>query len=397
MGLLFGSGVSAEADVFRAGQQAALNAIKSLKGDSPSLILVFSSIRFADPRMLKGVRSVTGDAPLIGCTDAASICAAGPRRRSVCVVAISLSTGQVITAVGRHLSQNAGAAGSALAEAIRRENPETPKALFVFPDGLAANSNELLRSIETTLGFPVPILGAAAADDFFFQKTFQYYNDEILTDAVPAALLCGDVKIGVGSRHGWMPLGRSREVTRAKGHVIYQLDGHPAISIYEDYLGLRKEEMMEETLARIAITYPLGKPVNGYAEYILRDAIRVGKAGSLICTADLDEGSHVRLMIGGYESALEAAQQAALEAVEQIPKAQIRGALVFSSVARQKRLGSEFQGEIDVIRDVLGGANVTLGGFYSYGEFAPIESSRRGRRRWHNEFQNQSVVVVTLG
>ncbi len=116
----------------------------------------------------------------------------------------------------------------------------------------------------------------------------------------------------------------------------------------------------------------------------------------MICTGDVPEGSQVRLMIGGYESALEAAQQAAYEAREQV-SGSLKGGLVFSCVGRQKMLGSEFQGEIDVIRDALGGAGVRIGGFYSYGEFAstPVGRSRSGQSR--PLFHNEAVVVVAFG
>ncbi len=107
----------------------------------------------------------------------------------------------------------------------------------------------------------------------------------------------------------------------------------------------------------------------------------MGRAGSLICTGDVPEGSEVRLMIGGYESALEAAQQAAYDAADQLGGTRLSGALIFCGVARQKMLGSEFQGEIDVIRDALGGAGVRLGGFYSYGEMAPTQYVPPGRAR----------------
>jgi hypothetical protein len=129
---------------------------------------------------------------------------------------------------------------------------------------------------------------------------------------------------------------------------------------------------------------------------LLRDAIRVGRAGSLICTGNVPQGSDVRLMIGGYESALEAAQQAACDALDQLGGTRVKGALVFCSVARQKMLGSEFQGEIDVIRDALGGAGVRLGGFYSYGELAAGSSPKRAKARGPL-FHNETAVVVALG
>jgi len=154
---------------------------------------------------------------------------------------------------------------------------------------------------------------------------------------------------------------------------------------------------MEDPLASMTLTYPLGTEVSGQSEYLLRDAIRVGKAGSLICTGEVPQGSDVRLMIGGYESALEAAQQAACDAAEQLGGLRAQGALVFASVARQKMLGSEFQGEIDVIRDALGGSGVRLGGFYSYGELAPASRRAGGARGRGALFHNESVVVLALG
>jgi len=203
--------------------------------------------------------------------------------------------------------------------------------------------------------------------------------------------------MGFGARHGWIPLGQPRRVTRVSGHVIHQLDKRPAISIYEDYLGLKREECVQESLAHLAMTYPLGASMEGQSEYVLRDAIRVGRAGSLICTGEIPRGTAVRIMIGGYESALEAAQQAACEAAEQIGRSRLKGALVFCGVGRQKMLGSEFQGEIDVIRDALGGSGVRMGGFYGYGELAPVNLEGRTKGRVRNMFHNESVVVMALG
>ncbi len=59
MNLEIGVGSSSQADVYAAGQEAAEQVVSHLAGRRPDLVLVFSSIRFADPRMLKAVRSMT--------------------------------------------------------------------------------------------------------------------------------------------------------------------------------------------------------------------------------------------------------------------------------------------------------------------------------------------------
>lgn len=397
MSITLGVGSSSQADVFTAGQDAAREAVAHLGGEVPDFTFVFSSIRFADPRMLKAVRSVTGAAPLIGCTESGGIIAAGSRRRSVTVIGFRLSGVKCVTALERNISANPMLAGERLARSLQSPIVDPSGCMFFFPDGLTASGSEILAGIEKVRDKRIKVAGASAGDDFYFQKTFQYFNDEVLTDSLPGVLVSGDFKVGVGVRHGWSPLGRPRKVTRSEGRIVYQLDKRPAISIYEDYLGLKHTELTDEPLANTTISYPLGFSCEGQSEYLLRDALRAGRGGAIICTGDIPQGVYVRLMIGGYESALEAAQQAACEAREQIGRAPLKGGLVFSCVARQKMLGSEFQGEIDVIRDALGGAGVRMGGFYSYGEFAstPVMLSRK--RQLLPLFHNEAVVVVALG
>jgi hypothetical protein len=397
MSLELGIGVSAHADVLVAGQEAAKQMVEHLGSERPGLVLVFSSIRFADARVLKGVRSVTGGSPLIGCSDAGGIRVSGASKRAVTVIGLGGEGLTFHTSVTRGLATDPEAAGLRLSrdlnDAVRR--PDAKLALL-FSDGLTANNSALLRGLVSS-GWKLPVVGGAAADDFFFQRTYQFFNDEVLTDAATAAVICGDLRVGVGVRHGWMPLGRPRKVTRAQGHVIYQLDHRPAVSIYEDYLGIKKEELLEDPLAQWAMAYPLGTAIGGQQELLLRDAIRVGKAGSLICTGEIGRGSAVRLMIGGYESALEAAQQAAHDAIEQIGRQRLKGAIVLSSAARQKMLGSEYQGEIDVVRDALGGSGVRMGGFYTYGEFAPLQGAKGKRIVGTNTYHNDSLVILALG
>jgi hypothetical protein len=397
MSITVGVGSSMQADVSAAGQEAAHEMLSHMSGESPDVLLVFSSIRFADPRMLKAIRAVAGPVPLVGCTDAGSIITAGPKRRSVTVIGIRVKGGTCVTALERNISAHPARAGEHLAETLQRQVPKPSGCLLVFPDGLSASGSEVLKGIEKIKAPGVKLAGASAGDDFFFQKTFQFYNEEILTDSLPGVLLSGSFQVGIGVRHGWSPVGRPREVTKSEGRVIFELDKRPAVTIYEDYLGLKRQELAGDQLANYAMSYPLGFQCPGYNEYLLRDAIRVGKAGSIICTGDVPQGTKVRLMLGGYEPALEAAQQAAYDARDQLNGAALKGGLVFCCVARQKMLGSEFQGEIDVIRDSLGGAGVRMGGFYGYGEFAstPIKNSRSMKTK--PLFHNEAVVVVALG
>jgi hypothetical protein len=388
MTVLMGLGTSSEANVYCAGQEAARQMVAHL-GGAPQLTLVFSSIRFADPKLLSGIRQVTEGAPLIGCTDSGGISTWGPMRQSVIVIGLRGAHASFVTGVAHGISKDPEGAGHRLAQDLKASEPDVIKAALIFPDGLASNASALLRGIQKNLGASVPIVGGSAGDDFHFQRTFQYFDEDILTDSVPGALFCGEIAIGIGVRHGWIPLGRPRQVTKSSGEIIQELDGLPAVAIYEKYLGANRKTWQKTPLAHMAMTYPLGMVMEQQPECLLRSPLRMGEQGSLICTGETPQGSWVRLMIGGYESALAAASEAATQAAAAIGRSRFKGALVFSSAGRQKMLGSESQGEIDVIRDSLGGVGVRIAGFYGYGEQAPVSGV--------NTLHNESVVVLALG
>jgi hypothetical protein len=388
MSVLMGTGTSSHANVYRAGQEAALQMLANL-GGLPQLTLVFSSTRFADPQLLAAIRSVTEGAPLIGCTNAGGIGSSGLFQHSVVVIGLKGSGAGFVTGIAYDLSKDPAEAGRRLARDLKAAEPGLVRSALVFPDGLSSNGSALLRGVQDGLGARVPVIGGSAGDDFHFQKTFQYFDDQVLTDSVPGALIYGEASIGVGVRHGWIPLGRPRQITKARGEIVYELDGRPAVAMYERYLGIKRSRLARKPLTQMTMTYPLGISREGHGDYVLRSAVKIGDKGSLICNSELPEGSWARLMIGGYEAAIAAAEDAAREAAAAIGQSRFKGALVFSSAGRMKMLGSESQGEIDVIRNGLGGLGVRLGGFYGYGEFAPSPAG--------SMFHNESVAVMALG
>ena len=61
-------------------------------------------------------------------------------------------------------------------------------------------------------------------------------------------------------RRGWAPIGLSKQVTRGRGKTVYELNGEPALDVFERFLGQHAEK-----LPAIGVQYPLGfiKPVAG--------------------------------------------------------------------------------------------------------------------------------------
>ena len=115
-------------------------------------------------------------------------------------------------------------------------------------------------------------------------------NDEALSGSVVGVGLSGTFKLGVGVKHGWIPVGAPLKVTKSAGSVLHEIEGRPAISIYEDYFGEEEaQKLKEETLAKLAITYPLGMRIKDSEEMLIRDPLTVDEHGSITCAAEIPE------------------------------------------------------------------------------------------------------------
>jgi hypothetical protein len=266
----------------------------------------------------------------------------------------------------------------------------------MLPDVLNGNGAEIVRGVLESLGEHFPVVGGASGDDFQFKKTFQYLNDKVYTDTVAGLGITGDFKIGIGVKHGWIPVGEPMRVTKSEGGVLHEVNGKPAIQIYEDYFGKEEAAVLKtETLAKLAITYPIGLKVEGNEELLIRDPLSVDQNGSITCAAEVPEGADIRLMIGSIEEAVKVAKLAASNALAQLDGAKPKAIIVFNCIARNKLFGQRSGEEINAIQEVLG-RDVPLIGFYTYGEQAPMNGEVKNINQCNSAFHNETVVIAAL-
>lgn len=390
-----GAGRSNNADAFKAGAEAAKIAVEEV-GNQANLIIVFSSVKYDQQQMLAGVRSVSKDIPLIGCSDSGEIVKEGPSTGQTAVMALSSDAIGFTIGVGKNVSKDSHKAGMMVAEEVKNQAKEPLTMFMMLPDGLTGDGTAIVRGVQDSLGTAFPIVGGSAGDDFAFKKTYQYYNDQVLTDSVVGVGFSGNFAWGVGVMHGWEPVGIPMKVTKSKGRVLEKLDGKPALEIYEDYFGKKTEELVKEPLARIAYTYPLGMNVKGSSELLLRDVVIADKKGRITCAAEIPQDAEVRLMIGGPEKAIAAAKKAAETAMTRLKGAKPKSIIIFDCIARWKLLGGQIGDEISAIQDILG-SQVPMIGFYTYGEQASLGGRVCKTRACRAEFHNETVVVLVLG
>lgn len=392
-----GVGISHGSDAHAVGEEAAQQAIKNA-GVQLSLIIVFASVKYNQEDVIRGVRSVTGDTPLVGSSTAGEITTLGPaQRHSVVVMAISSDTVKFYVGVGENIKDDAIAAGRQVADRVKEQAGETLSLFMMLPDVLVGNGADIVRGVLESLGKHFPVVGGASGDDFNFEKTYQYLNDTVYSGTVVGVGLTGDVKFGIGVNHGWRPIGTPLKVTKSEGAVVHEIDGRPAIKIYEDHFGEENiYELKTTTLAKLAITYPLGMHIDGSDELLIRDPISVDEHGSITCAAEIPEGSEVRLMVGDEDTAINVARAAAASAVSQLERAEPKAVVIFNCIARSKLFGERRGEEISAIQEAVG-STTPLIGFYTYGEQAPLSGEVRNLEKCNPAFHNETVVILVLG
>jgi len=263
--------------------------------------------------------------------------------------------------------------------------------IFVLSDGLNVNGSELVAGITGAVGRQVAVTGGLAGDGAEFHETL------VGADCPPAKHMVAGVgfygsaiRIGHGSAGGWDEFGPRRRISRSRGNVLFELDGEPALDLYERYLG----EDDVKGLPGTALLFPLRIRNPGRPDHdIVRTVLAVDrKARSMTFAGDVPEGWVAQLMRGNFDrlaaGAAKAARQAAAGGRLEAPGGDQLAVLV-SCIGRRLLMGQHTIDEVEAASAELG-AKVCRLGFYSYGEISPHGASGMC------ELHNQTMTVTTI-
>ena len=381
-----GVGDSDLPDSRAAGAAAAAGA---LTGPDPRLVIVLGAMSFDLPELLAGVRSVTGEVPLVGCSTHGEIWRGGPSDGTVLVVVLGGHGFSVRTAASEGVSGRQREAGAQVARAVRGHDDDRPNhALLVFTDSLLRHQEDILRGAYEVLGARVPLFGGAAADRWAMDRTYQFHGDEVLHGSVVVAMVHSDGPLSIAVGHGWRPVGEPMIVTECDDGRVYTLDDEPAMDRFLQRSGA-PEQAYHDPVAfkQFALTRPIGVERRSGTE-VRNLCTEVDVAGRTIGGGgQIPQGGLTWLMEGDADSVLEAASAACEEAVAGLGGAEPLALLTFGCSALRKVLGAEGTvRESERIAKVAGDA--PYAGFYTCGEIA--------RTRGIDGFHNQTHVVLAL-
>lgn len=206
--LAVGSGRSRVDDALHAGWFAASEAVAGLDGARPGLVLVYGSPSYDLSLVVRAVREVTGDAPVVGASTGGQLCDGEylPAGAGVAVLAIGEGRYRFGTAAvpsPRHAEE----AGRWLVDAAREAadsgfdaDPARHGALLLMTAGVREQLAALVGGAHAAAGPGVPVLAGEAAGDHGSAVVLS--DGEVLGEGAVAVWVGSDAPLEVVGRDG---------------------------------------------------------------------------------------------------------------------------------------------------------------------------------------------------
>lgn len=352
------------------------------------LVLYFGAPGFEGYEALyKHLEATYPQAAIAGCTGGGAIQGDEICDDAVVVSAVQFKTTKVRLAerslIERHTCFSTGVS---LAQEL---NADDLKAILVFSEGLNTNGVDLTDGLIEILPKTVVVAGGLSSDGGNLMDSRISNHGKLISNGVVAIGFYGaDFVAASAAVGGWSPFGPVRAITKATDNVLFELDGKPALDLYETYLGDEAKN-----LPASALIFPLGiiNPELPEAEPV-RSVIDINRQQrSLTLTIPISVGHNARLMRATNGDLTDGAENAALFSLQQFLEKGYKSdsflSVLISCIGRRIMMGQDTISEVEAAADILGPAAQTIG-FYSHGEIGKHPTMD------HSSFHNQTMSVT---
>ena len=360
-----GAGLSAATDAVEAAAEAASDAAAGLVGE-PDLAFLFLSADHVDEaaEAAEAVRAELAPANLVGC------------------VADGVIAGEREVEDGPAAAVWAAALPGATIEPFHAEALETDEGVAVagFPE---LEEPALVAMLVDPFSFPiagflsrlnverpgVPIVGGIAFGGGAPGEAALIVGDEVYTEGAVGVALDG-VRVVTAVSQGCAPIGREAVITKAEGHVAFELAGKPALYWVRSQLAALPPEQQRLAARGLLAGLVIDENKADYerGDYLIRGLIGVDEAtGSIAIGEQLRVGQTMRLHARDSASADEDLRDALADAVTAGSPA---GALLFTCNGRGTHMFPGPDHDARAVAEELGAPAVA--GFFCGGEIGPV-------------------------
>ena len=243
--------------------------------------------------------------------------------------------------------------------------------LVIFPDIRAVNPAELVSHIGRDAA-ALPIVGAAVSGDATGAQMYHWKGEQATERGVTGVLLTGNFSTEIGVAQGCQPIGKPREVTKVDGHVIFELDGEPALERFKGTLQLLTQDDIRRSggtvFVGIAMDAENRNPTRG--DFLIRNLVGVNEQHAAIAVSEeITEGQLIQFHLRNPLAAAEEIE-VIIERLAEKAHPQPAFGLYFNCLGRGKGLYGAANHDITVIQDKFPGLPII--GFFGNSEFAPI-------------------------
>jgi len=359
----------------------------NLTGVSPKAGILLAAIDFDHALVLHRIAEVFPEIELIGgTTDGEMSSVLGFEQDSLILMVFCSDDITISAGIGRGVSKDAIAASQSAVQQAGIAHKEEIQFCISLPESLTTSAVLILDSLKQALGTQVPIFGGLTADQWRSQQTYQFFQTEVCSDAMPILLFSGPILFSHGVASGWQPIGKPGQVTKAENNVVYEIDDQPALAFYHRYLGALPPSS----------EYPLALFDAESDGHYMRapSGIYDPTIGSITFFGDVPPQSMVQITETTHNKILSASKLSTLQALENYPGKAPAAALFFSCASRRQILGSFTKEEYEQAQHCLNQALIQplpSCGFYTNGEIAPLQ--QKGVTYFHNE----TFITLLLG
>ena len=396
-----GVGISYHRNPTIAGRQAAEQGLRNAgisPTTKPDFVFMFATVGYEQRSLLHAVRQATADAPLSGCSAEGTIDgdSTDESNFSVLVTVISSEELEWRNGLETGLETDPQAVGQRVTQELLTHLSPDVIGLFVFPDGRTDNLDKFFAGLEGNLPSDrfLPLWGGGASNNLAWgERTYQYCDDEVISDGVSYALLSGEVQASWAMSHSVIPIGGERIVTRSRGNVIYEIDGKPAVEVLKEYL---PEHALtdERDWMRYSVSLALCFRAPSYMkdeEYIARGmpAVRMADGSIIVQGKEVPEGTSIWFSSRDKEKVTTGFDRMAKQIKEQLEGEKPKLVFQFECATRGKMMLRE-QEKLQFLKELRQSVDpdVPWTGFYCWGEIGPVEE--------HNDRHLYTSVVLAL-
>jgi PAS domain S-box-containing protein len=397
-----GHGSAQEDDSFSAGRLAAAKAFSMIYASPVVALIVFVSVKYDLPEVLRGIRTICPESPLFGCTTACEICNV-PLQESVVVTVMASSYIKVSCALGRDVSKDWQSAVDDVitSPAIHayfddvtywQELTLKGKSVFaiLFSPGNTRHSTsqsyEILEAIKVKSLGRLPVFGGSTADDWRMETNFVLWGDEVIPDGMLLAVFETQLQFGIAMDHGFVPTPHQTTVTRVRGHEVLELDGYPAADVFARISGTTRGDLQGKHLT-LTTDHTMGTS-DSMGQYSINVASFITTNGGINFTQPVAASTVLTLMEPDANNRHLAGQNALRKAIMRGGVTDPALSLVAYCALRPKISGEKSLEEMHLMTEMLAGS--PLVGFCSFGEQGVADD---GTIR-HN---NGVISVLVLG